>query len=1009
MKTIVLSFFITLLSGSVLGANLVKQARVLRDIRSINKGKAYELLLPPLWSNTRPMTGKATVELWFPMSRPVQLNALRAKNIFELAKMDALVRNSNGKYVKAGSGSKLQFKFKPPVKTNAIRFELSNISNRDHGVLQYRAWKVIGSLDGGKLLFKSDDFSLNCDAKDNTFELPDKIELTATIKDSTKLVKRFRVTAALWKFHGTVVKPEHLVAKFSLKNGETKKLPVEFKHHEQGPYFVTVYLYDAERNILLSAKRIIAGLRDSKLFASGNVKPYASGYDSKLIPFNERMKQNKVLWEADGAHCMSARGVKPGQEFFAKLKDGGADIIMGYMRYSEFEPLPGVYNFDYFDHMVKQAGKYKLGLNLGMWWWDFKGPSQYWLADERIRKADGSYGKGWGGTYSVFSRKFRRHIARAVELFIKRYRNCPEVWMWYPHPYGAVDHDARGIIDYHPDTLNAWSSFLQNKYKTLAVLNKAYKSNYSSWQSVPVPVSTYTKLRKQHKLNKASRVVNFNPHWRDWVDFYHQGILDVRVEMTRRVRELDGSRRGISGMNASGGVGKADEVFAALAKHNAFYGDQGIDNGVYVRRLVAKRQYGLKLRHEDGRPVNVGRNNFNKESIINRANLHAYRTGILGLSHYNYVFTAWTNSPFWEYYYTNPIAKELAREAVGARLVDRKAAYLHSFRSDVLTGQYKYSGISLYRWWLMNGFSKAIEYPGNFWEILSLGGDLKKLDSMKIVIDGGSRLMSQANVDTLVEFVKGGGKLVLLGSSGEKTEPDNGQDFELLRRLGYGDVSGLRERTFDSSTLIFNGNNKVFRKTVTMPVNFYARLTVPKGGKVLGYINEHPGAIIWPYGKGEVVLLGGLPGAIGEGAILEMFEKYKASRKKKYRNVWSLRKNAQRELGALMTMLTIDLTEWAGVKPLFELNADFASCIKKDDKGNLYVYMYNKGPSQIPVFRLPDNNKVKHFQLECQTLENKTVIGTVKASVLDAPGVALPELGHKRFMRLRLIPEHSTD
>jgi len=67
MKTIVLFFFITLLSGSVLGANLVKHTRVLRDIRSINKSKAYELLLPPLWSNTRPMTGKATVELWFPI------------------------------------------------------------------------------------------------------------------------------------------------------------------------------------------------------------------------------------------------------------------------------------------------------------------------------------------------------------------------------------------------------------------------------------------------------------------------------------------------------------------------------------------------------------------------------------------------------------------------------------------------------------------------------------------------------------------------------------------------------------------------------------------------------------------------------------------------------------------------------------------------------------------------------------------------------------------------------
>ena len=990
----------------VSAGNIGGNAMIQYDEVKVNNGQAYDLLRPAatggIWKDLRPMCGQTELNMWFPVSEPVRIKAIGASSQYESAKVEMLIWDGKG-FVRAGKADKMAFAFNPPRSAGRIRFIMTDISNRDHDVLAYLNWKIEGD-SPGQPLYNCDDLKLSCAAKDNVVELPRPLKLEVEIADRVGRVGRFRLCSEMTTFQNSVVKAEKVLETFALPKGGNRKIALEYRHDRQGPYMVSVYLYDDAGGLMLAAKRIIVGLRDPKIFEQSAIDKFPTAYPGKIIPLDQRLRRDGTIWGSDATQSVAGSGRYIGEEFYRKVKSGGGELLMAYMRYSDFEPLPGVYNFEYFDRMIENAGKYGLGLNLGLWWWDFNGPTQFWLADERVRKKDGSSGKGWEGLYSSFSPLFKQHATRAVELIVKRYRDCPQIWLWHPHPYGAVDHDGHGLKDYNPHALKAWAEYLRHKYPNIAAVNSAYGSAYKDWNDVPVPDAPNEKLRKEGKLEESTRVLNYTAPWLDWLDFYHQSLLDMRLDMMRIVRKYD-KQRGIGGVNATGGVGKADEIFRRLAEYDAFYGDQGLNINHQVRRLIAKRQYGLKLRHEDIAPVTLGRRDFNRDNIIDRCDWLMFQATFLGVEHFNYVFLAWTDSPFWDRVYANPTARRMVKESSHARLADRKVAYLHSFLTDTLEGNYNYTGISLYRWWLMNGFSYAMMKPGNFFEMLSAEGDLSALKNMKLIVDDNSRVMSAAAVDALTDFVGKGGKLVLLGASGEKTLGHK-EDFILLKRLGYGNTEGMSTREIGSATLIFNKDNGVFRKTVSMPVNFWCELKVPQGGRALGFIGEKPGAVVWPYGKGEVVLLAGLPGAIPEAQGLRLYELYQQSGKKKAKNVWAVWNNAERELGRLTGMLTDDLGEWAEVPPLFRINEDFSSCLKIKDREKL-VYMYNHGPAQIPVFRM--DLPAGKYCLEAEGLDRQHSRETVGAEQLAAPGVKLPELKSQRYLMLRITPVSDQD
>ena len=698
---------------------------------------------------------------------------------------------------------------------------------------------------------------------------------------------------------------------------------------------------------------------------------------------------------------MAGGGKKPGEGLFRKLKTAGGEEAFTVLSYNDFEPLPGVYNLEYFDHIVGMARASNLVLTVGVWWWDFSGPTQWWLADERMRRADGTSGEGWESLFSVFSTKYRLHARRAMQALVGRYVNSPEVWNWHPHPYGVVDHDGHGIFDYHPDALAAFATYLEGKYKTVEALNAVYGSAFRSWKDVPVPRPLWEELVKKNDWEGTSRCLDTRSQWIDWLDFYHGGLLGMRQEMMKIVRDID-PKRALCGVTASGGVGRADETYAALVGNRSFYGDQGLNGEEIIRRFVAKQRYRLPLRCEDINCVTLGRPPFDtKEKVVARANWDTYQACVLALEHFNYVFPATDDSAFFDLVYANPRAKALVKEALCTQFQTRPMALLHSFQTDIYEGKYEYQNISIARWWLMNGLSSAFYLPGNYFEIYSDGAPMDGFDTMKLVIDDGSRVLPKPMIDRLVSYVENGGRLAMIcGPAGERSIPA-GEEFALLKRLGYQAVDKLAAIHAEPNQLVFLKDNPVLRKTVSIPVHFWRELEAPKSGALVGRIGKTPGAVVWPFGKGQVFLIGGRPGSVSEAEVLRMFSSRDNKDKEAEDTIWSLWGNAQRDCASIAKALVGDLAEWAGVPPLFETDADFSSVIRHDS-GKTLIYLYNNGPDKVPVVRLPLAEG--RYTAVAETLGASTELGVMDAKAIAAPGIALPLLSKDRYMALRLTP-----
>ncbi len=506
---------------------------------------------------------------------------------------------------------------------------------------------------------------------------------------------------------------------------------------------------------------------------------------------------------------------------------------------------------------------------------------------------------------------------------------------------------------------------------------------------------------KKNDWEGVSRTLDTRPQWIDWLDFYHGGLLDMRKEMMKIVRDID-PKRALCGITASGGVGKADEAYAAFVWNRSFFGDQGLNGEEIIRRFVAKQRYNLPLRCEDISCVTVGRPPFDtKEKVIARANWDTYQACVLGLEHFNYVFPATDDSAFFDLVYANPRAKVLVKESMRTQFQTRPIALLHSFLTDIYEGKYEYQGISLERWWLMNGLSSAFYLPGNYFEIYSDGSPMDGFDSMKLVIDDGSRVLPKEMVDWLVRYVENGGKLAMIcGPAGERSIPA-GEEFYLLKRLGYKAVDKLYNIHAEAGQLVFAKDNQVLRKTVSIPVHFWRELEVPKGGALVGRIGKTPGAVVWTYGKGQVFLIGGRPGSVSEAEVLKMFSSRDKNDKDAETTIWSLWGNAQRDCAGISKALIADLGEWAGVRPLFEADPDFSSVIR-NGSGKTLIYLYNNGPDKIPVVRLslPEGR----YKAVAETLESSTELGVMDSKAIAAPGIALPLLPKDKLIVLRITP-----
>lgn len=1003
--------FLMLLSAALQAENISSSARIIVHDISINKGNDVPGLLATggiPWQESTPFTPGEAVELWFEGKGLPQISALRCEQYSDRIADAALEYFDGTSWKKSalvfptvkterGEEKKIDLTFSPALKARALRIRILKTRDYDHEVLKLGNWRIEGTLPDRNNTFSDLSLKLFTNAPFNTFDLPGKGVIQAEVKNKSAQTKELDAVMVFHSYFGMKAASLPVTRKLTLAPGEKQTLAFDFNGKEQGPYRASLFLRDAETKMPYDIKRLAFGMRDKQMFEHAKVTPL----DKPGLPvksWQERIREKGTIWGADVTQGMAGGGKIPGDRIFRDLKRAGATEVYCALSYHDFEPMPGVYHLAYFDYIVRAAERNGLDVTLGVWVWDFGDASQQFLKDEIQRDRNGKSGTGWSNCFSPYSKKYRLHARRAMTALVKRYINSPAVIGWHLHPYGMVDHDAHGIFDYHPDALDAYRNSLKSRYRTLEALNRKYGTQYKDWKEIMLPRPLWEKRSAEKKYAEASIVPDTRPVWVDYLEFQHSGPLSLRQEMMGIVRKYD-RRRMICGMNASGGVGLADANYQALVDQNAFYGDQGLNGAEIIRRFVAKQRYKRPLRVEDISAVTLGRPGFSdREKLTARSHWDIFQACVLGLEHFNYVFPTLDDSIFMNLAFANPHAKRLVNEARESDFVSRRVGLLHSFTTDVLEGKYNYNGISLYRWWLMNGVSAAFYAPGAAYEIYSDGSPLDGFDSMKLILDDGSHILPPAIIDRLVKYVKNGGRLAMIcGEAGRKI-PGSDEEHLLLKKLGYTAFDKLKQFNAGPDQLVFRLENPVLRQTSGIPVHNWYELEAPKGGSVIGYVGAKPAAVVWNCGKGQVFLIGGRPGAITEAEVMKLFDE------KKDADAWVLWNNAIRNCTDISRALFRDLSEWAGEPERMSISSDLHAILRKQKNGDSYlVYIYNPAPAKQASLRvtLPEGKRWKATAL---TLAGEKTLGTFDSEELANPGIALPLLEKDRFLGIRLEP-----
>lgn len=992
-------FFPLALSLLALAAAAAPEMLLEHDFAQINGGKPYDLLLPAdrqPFACRVPFAAGQELVIRFPYRDGAELTAISAEALYESAGIVRIQQlDEQGEWRDLATADQFRFRFALPVRTRALRVLFSEITNRDHDTLQFNQFKAEGRGLGPKQE-NNGLLALSCNAPDNVFDLspwyrPDRLpEIAAAVTNPDAEPHTFTVRGEFRHYAGGVAETAE-PALLRLGPGETGHYRLAMRGKQPGPYIGVVTVSDATGPRARQA--LIVGLRDPEI-AAGNRAPEpfrspAARRGETVPAWPELLERRGALWASDISHCIGGRRT-PDEHYFAKVAADGAELAMAITSYHDFEPLPGVYNFKWADRMVAMAGRNRMGLEFGLWHWDFDGPSQFWLKSELRRGLDGGTSSGWLGIPSLFSEKFTRHAQRAAEVLVQRYRDCPEIQLWSLHPYGVVDHDTTDIYDTNPEALAAFHRMLAQKYGSVTALNRAYGSAYASFDEVPVPESRSDRLLREGRAARAVTVVDRSARWRDWLDFYHARTVWFRDRIARLVRRHD-PKRALSGINASGGVGDAHGQLWSLAETGGFYGDQGLNITHYFRRFLAQRRYGLPLRHEDIAPVKVGRG-VTAATMTERCNWDVFQSALLGLRHFNFVFSCWTDNEFYRTVFANGRIRQLIRDAARLEGDFIPAGLHHSFLSDAAVGNYRYRSISVYRWWLMNALYTAMLQNGELFEPFSDAAGIGALTKMKLLIDDGSPVVAPAFAAELERFVRNGGRAVLTARSGEYLEDENTPSYALLRRLGY--AGTLTERDPGNAALTF-ADLRMFTETRQLTVNNYTPLTVPEGGRAVATLPDgRPGAVLWPFGRGEVLLLAGNPGPNDEIALKESVS---PDGKAHTNTIWQ---QAEPKLVKEFVPLLRDLARWGNVTPEYRLSGSCYSAMRSGPNERL-LCIFNPGeqPEQ-PTLTLP--GAAGPATLAGITLTSETALGEYTAEQLRN-GVRLPEIPAGRFLAVRLL------
>jgi beta-galactosidase len=530
--------------------------------------------------------------------------------------------------------------------------------------------------------------------------------------------------------------------------------------------------------------------------------------------------------------------------------------------WSSIEPEEGVYKFDWVDHAIADAAKHHIFVVLGTptaappAWLTQKYPETLRIMEDGRRDEHGNREQ-----FNWANPKYRELCRGIAEKMAQRYGHNPNVIGW------QIDNEY-AAESYGPDVQKQFQDWLKAHYGTLDNLNErwttAYWSEtYSDWSQIPI----------EEKYGNPGLLLSWKRFVSDTYRSYQKNQLDViRANSDRRQfittnmmgwfdgydhytvsQDLDLASwddyvgRGHLDPNRNGA---ADDLTRGFLRKNFWIMETqpGFVNWAPVNTVLDKGEVRAMAWHNVGHGADAVSYWQWRSDLNGQEELHGTLIGADG-------------TPVPVYSEVAQIGKEFAKAgpALAGTTVHSQVAILHSYDSRWAINWQRHNQA-------FDPVTQIVSYYKPLREVaqsVDIVPPTTPLDGYKLVVAPGLEVISKAQAENMIAYVKNGGHLVLGQRTGMKDE-DNGlwperEPGPLTELLGgrvdqFYAIDDKPEDTIPVSGVWGDTTSKIWAEQLsTSAPDTKVLMTY---GKSNGWLDGKPAVITRKVGKGQITYIG---------------------------------------------------------------------------------------------------------------------------------------------------------
>ena len=613
-----------------------------------------------------------------------------------------------------------------------------------------------------------------------------------------------------------------LIGKLELKPGEDASVAVRLPALEPGNY--------------RSRLRLISDGRDSVVEGFAITSLTKEALAERRRPFSK---------DAFGMGAVSLIGGDSSQTLPA-VRELGANFYQIRLDWAQIEPEPGKYDTSCLDPYLDMARRCGLWLEIDF----YSGYPGYsvprWYRDQSMVSSTGRSDVPAFCPLAYWT-SARKEGLKALKSLLEKCGKTDDVVAWNAWQGGNMDSfylihgpsDQVGIQDYSQSSQEKFRDYLRVELKlSPADASKRYNMPIGSLSDIKQPTPSFDRL-------------NLSPLWRDFMAYRSWTVEMVQKEASQIIKEASpqtvpeymyGGGLGYLGLNGNdydAGVRNA-VAFGGSIHHTA---SPGPENQLYLG--TARRKFGTQ---------------FSIETAGTPATPRDHQHAIFELLSQNasaYSYIQWTGmglipapKPDYGFGEFRPSLERIS----GAKPVGNSMAVVFPYANMIIDPINK----------LLPGTKAAVAFIRRL-ETVGYDADVYtdqttnvSWSDYPVVVAAFSSCLSSSFVDAMVKYVAGGGRLILLSSTGEYAPGDETGRFELIKKLGCTLLPDEKNAQNGKPKACFNKGD--LSNTEVEINNWHAMPALPAKSEIWAVDKGGaPAVASWPFGSGAVMMWAGWP------------------------------------------------------------------------------------------------------------------------------------------------------